>query len=69
MFKLLICFLRSKDRRIAHTPYHALSALERACHNNRKEVLEYLGDLLRTAALKREKDMLAAELTQLTKGN
>jgi len=52
----------NQDRRIAHTPYHALNALERACHNARKDVLEHLGHLLRTAALKREKQMIEAEL-------
>eukprot|EP00794_Sanderia_malayensis_P010982 gene10982-12145_t len=55
----------NQDRRIAHTPYHALSALERACHNTRKEVLEHLGNLLRTAALKREKEMLENELSNI----
>ena len=57
-----IYIINLKDRRIAHTPYHALNALERACHNARKDVLEHLGHLLRTAALKREKQMIEAEL-------
>eukprot|EP00795_Rhopilema_esculentum_P016516 gene16516-7938_t len=55
----------NQDRRIAHTPYHALSAHERACHNTRKELLEHFGYLLRTAALKRERSMLEAELLNI----
>uniref|UniRef100_H2ZVI2 Ankyrin repeat and MYND domain containing 1 n=1 Tax=Latimeria chalumnae TaxID=7897 RepID=H2ZVI2_LATCH len=44
-----------QDKRIAHTPYHALLSGERVVYNARKELLSHLGFLLRQAAVKKEK--------------
>ncbi|XP_056420536.1 ankyrin repeat and MYND domain-containing protein 1 isoform X2 [Hyla sarda] len=43
-----------QDKRIAHTPYHALLPEERDTFNARKQLLEHLGKLTREAALAKE---------------
>ncbi|XP_044147309.1 ankyrin repeat and MYND domain-containing protein 1 [Bufo gargarizans] len=43
-----------QDKRIAHTPYHALLPEERDTYNARKQLLEHLGKLTREAALAKE---------------
>jgi len=55
----------AQDRRIACTPYHALSSLERECYNSRKLMLENLGVYLRDAAKQKELENLANEIKQL----
>ena len=47
----------SQDRRIACTPYHALSSIEREVYNSRRAMLECIGTHLRRAA--RQKEELA----------
>ena len=46
----------NQDKRIAHTPFHALSAQERDTHIARKEILVHCGDLLRNAVKKLEQE-------------
>ncbi|XP_068136822.1 ankyrin repeat and MYND domain-containing protein 1 [Hyperolius riggenbachi] len=43
-----------QDKKIAHTPYHALSPEEKDIYNARKQLLEHLGRLTREAALAKE---------------
>ncbi|XP_078522575.1 ankyrin repeat and MYND domain-containing protein 1 isoform X2 [Lissotriton helveticus] len=45
-----------KDKKLAHTPYHALSHGERNTINARKQLLEHMGDLVREAATRKEKE-------------
>lgn len=45
-----------QDKRIAHTPYHALLPEERDTYNARKQLLEHLGKLTREAALAKEQE-------------
>ncbi|XP_030838213.1 ankyrin repeat and MYND domain-containing protein 1 [Strongylocentrotus purpuratus] len=51
----------NQDRRIAHMPYHALTHAERDTYNARRKLLSHLGEILREAAVKREKDRLDQE--------
>ncbi|XP_071999415.1 ankyrin repeat and MYND domain-containing protein 1 isoform X2 [Engystomops pustulosus] len=45
-----------QDKRIAHTPYHALLPEERDTYNARKQLLEHLGKLTREAVLTKERE-------------
>ncbi|XP_069474347.1 ankyrin repeat and MYND domain-containing protein 1 [Ambystoma mexicanum] len=45
-----------QDKKIANTPYHALSAGGRDTVNGRKQLLEHMGDLVREAATKKERE-------------
>ncbi|XP_066454320.1 ankyrin repeat and MYND domain-containing protein 1 isoform X2 [Eleutherodactylus coqui] len=45
-----------QDKRIAHTPYHALLPEERDTYNARKQLLEHLGKLTREAILAKEQE-------------
>ncbi|XP_071797994.1 ankyrin repeat and MYND domain-containing protein 1-like isoform X4 [Asterias amurensis] len=51
----------NQDRRIAHMPYHALTHSERDTYNARRKLLAHLGDILRGAAVKRERQRLEME--------
>ncbi|XP_063966990.1 ankyrin repeat and MYND domain-containing protein 1-like isoform X2 [Lytechinus pictus] len=51
----------NQDRRIAHMPYHALTHAERDTYNARRKLLSHLGEILREAAVKREKERLEQE--------
>lgn len=57
-----LCHL--KDRRFAHTPYHALTPRERELYNARCQLLTVMGEHLRKAALSMEKQRLENELHQ-----
>ena len=57
-----------QDRKIAHTPYHALTICERECYNARREMLDHLGDLLRTQVLKKEMELIEKQLSQMDQG-
>ncbi|XP_072517198.1 ankyrin repeat and MYND domain-containing protein 1 [Salminus brasiliensis] len=54
----------SQDRRICHTPYHALSQHEREAYNARRQLLSTMGVLLRQAAVSMEKQRLEKEQSQ-----
>ncbi len=41
---------------MAHTPYHALNKRERQAYNARRQLLGLMGDLLRQAAMRMEKN-------------
>lgn len=61
---IFVIFSSSQDRKIAHTPYHALTVTERECYNARREMLDHLGDLLRTQVLKKEKELIEKQLEE-----
>ena len=54
----------TQDRRIAHTPYHALTSYEREIYIARRKMLDHLADLLRTHVLKKEKKLLEEQLSR-----
>uniref|UniRef100_A0A8C5MF62 MYND-type domain-containing protein n=1 Tax=Leptobrachium leishanense TaxID=445787 RepID=A0A8C5MF62_9ANUR len=45
-----------QDKRIANSPYHALTAEERDIYNERRQLLEYLGNLTQEAVMLREQE-------------
>ncbi|KAM9316449.1 ankyrin repeat and MYND domain-containing protein 1 [Gastrophryne carolinensis] len=45
-----------QDKKIAHTPYHALSPEEKDIYNARKQLLEHLGKLTREAVTAKERE-------------
>ncbi|XP_069831644.1 ankyrin repeat and MYND domain-containing protein 1 isoform X2 [Dendropsophus ebraccatus] len=45
-----------QDKRIAHTPYHALLPEERDTYNARRQLLEHLGKLTQEAAIAKEQE-------------
>lgn len=51
-----------QDKKLAHTPYHALSHGERNTINARKLLLEHMGDLVREAATRKEKEWVSQGL-------
>ncbi|XP_071484320.1 ankyrin repeat and MYND domain-containing protein 1-like [Diadema antillarum] len=51
----------NQDRRIAHMPYHALTHAERDTYNARRKLLSHLGEILREAAVRRERERLDKE--------
>ncbi|XP_035268050.1 ankyrin repeat and MYND domain-containing protein 1 [Anguilla anguilla] len=55
-------YVFQQDRRIAHTPYHALSTREREVYNARRHLLAQMGELLRQAAVQVERQRMEAEL-------
>ncbi|XP_069069992.1 ankyrin repeat and MYND domain-containing protein 1 isoform X1 [Pleurodeles waltl] len=51
-----------QDKKLAHTPYHALSHVERNTINARKQLLEHMGDLVREAVTSKEKEWVSQGL-------
>uniref|UniRef100_A0A8C0YLB1 Ankyrin repeat and MYND domain containing 1 n=1 Tax=Cyprinus carpio carpio TaxID=630221 RepID=A0A8C0YLB1_CYPCA len=45
-----------QNQRMAHTPYHALNKHERHAYNTRRQLLGLMGDLLRQAVIRMEKE-------------
>uniref|UniRef100_A0A8C1K9T5 Ankyrin repeat and MYND domain containing 1 n=1 Tax=Cyprinus carpio TaxID=7962 RepID=A0A8C1K9T5_CYPCA len=45
-----------QNQRMAHTPYHALNKHERQAYNTRRQLLGLMGDLLRQAVIRMEKE-------------
>nr|XP_029488543.1 ankyrin repeat and MYND domain-containing protein 1 isoform X2 [Oncorhynchus nerka] len=50
-----------QDWRIAHTPYHALNQREREAYNARRQILSVMGDLLRQAVIRMERQRVERE--------
>ncbi|XP_071838604.1 ankyrin repeat and MYND domain-containing protein 1-like isoform X2 [Apostichopus japonicus] len=57
----------NQDKRIAHMPYHALTYNERDTYNARRKLLAHLGNILRSAAVQRERERLHHEATEGTR--
>ncbi|KAM3930789.1 ankyrin repeat and MYND domain-containing protein 1 [Leptodactylus fuscus] len=55
-----------QDKKIAHTPYHALLPEERDIYNARKQLLEHLGKLTREAALAKEQELVKEGIVRET---
>lgn len=53
--------LLHQDWRIAHTPYHALNQREREAYNARRQILSVMGDLLRQAVIRMERQRVERE--------
>ncbi|KAM4629235.1 ankyrin repeat and MYND domain-containing protein 1 [Polymixia lowei] len=51
----------NQDLRVAQTPYHTLSMRERKVFNARRQLLSLMGDLLRQAAVRTERERLERE--------
>eukprot|EP00116_Pleurobrachia_bachei_P010014 sb/3470276/ len=59
LLRLVLEFF-NQDKRIAHTPFHALSPAERDIYMARTNLLNYMSTLLREEVQKRESDARAA---------